>query len=72
VEATLKLGVSLLKGGNDEVQMVCNKILVVRTIIFFILVAHVSKIEAHGCGLLYQYLLTDIILQVSLHCVESG
>ena len=24
VEATLKLGVSLLKGGNDEVQKVCK------------------------------------------------
>ena len=34
--------------------------------------AHVSKTEAHGCRLLHQHLLIDIILQVSLHCAMSS
>jgi len=45
-EATLKLVVSLLKGGNDGVQMVCRDINSNSNTNVFS-VAHFSKTEAH-------------------------
>jgi len=63
-EATLKLVVSLLKGGFEWYA----GILIVTVHFSKTVAAHFSKTEAHGCSLLHKYLLSDIILQIILHC----